>query len=147
VLSEALDGELPESVDPNASLVPAVNDPQLPTSVGGIHQQNAEVASSMFAPPFAVGLGDDGNDGGDDDSSSSYRHSSDNGTDDNHSMSSSGHSDYDNNAESASLPPDSDVNLAYLDGHHSDLFETLFQNLPVEYRSPGTKSNGLSGPL
>jgi prepilin-type processing-associated H-X9-DG protein len=50
------------------------------------------------------------------------------------------HSDYDNNADDASLL-DSDVNLAFLDGHHSDLFENLFQILPVgdsEYRSPGT---------
>jgi len=124
VLSDSLNVELPESGSP------AINDPQLPTGVGGIHLQNAEVASSMSAPPFAVGLGDDGNGGGDDDSSSSYSHSSDNGTEDNHSMSSSGHSDYDNNAESASLPPDCDVNLAYFYGHHSDLFENLFRTLP-----------------
>jgi hypothetical protein len=123
---------------------------QLPTGVGGIHQQNADVASSMSAAPFAVGLGDGGKGGDDDDSSSSYRHTSDNGTEDNYSMSSSVHSDYDNNAENAGLPPDSDVNLAYLDGHHIDLFENMFQMLPVDdskYRSPGTTSNGLSGPL
>ena len=149
VLSDSLDGDLPAFVDLHESLTPAVNDPQLSSGVGGIHQQNADVASSMSAPPFAVSLGNDGSGGGDDDSSSSYRHSSTNGTEDNHSMSSSGHSDYDNNADSASLL-DSDVNLAFLDGHHSDLFENLFQILPVgdsEYRSPGTHSNGLYGPL
>ena len=48
VLSEPLDGDLPAFVDPNASLVPAVYDPQLPPGIGGIHQQNADVASSMF---------------------------------------------------------------------------------------------------
>jgi hypothetical protein len=145
VLSESLNGELPESGDPISSLVPAVNDSQLPIGIVGIHQQNADVAA-----PFAVGLGDGGNGGDDDDSSSSYRQTSDNGAADNHSMSSSVRSDYDNNTESANLPPDSDVNFAYLEGHHSDLFETLFQTLPIDdskYRSPGTTSNCLSGPL
>ncbi len=80
VLSESFDGELPESGDPISSLVPAVNDSQLPIGVVGIHQQNADVASSMSAAPFAVGLGDGGNGGDDDDSSSSYRQTSDNGT-------------------------------------------------------------------
>ena len=71
VLSESLDGELPGSVDPSSSLVPAVNDSQLPTGIDGIHQHNAAVASSMSAAPFTVGLGDGGDEGDDDDNSSS----------------------------------------------------------------------------
>ena len=68
VLSESLDGELPGSVDPSSSLVPAVNDS---TGIDGIHQHNAAVASSMSAAPFTVGLGDGGDEGDDDDNSSS----------------------------------------------------------------------------
>jgi hypothetical protein len=67
---------------------------QLPTGIGGIHQQNADVTSLMSAAPFAVGLGDGGDGSDDDDNSSSYRQASDYGTADDHSALSSVHSDY-----------------------------------------------------
>ena len=93
----------------------------------------------------------DGRDGdGDDDNSSSYRRASDYGTEDNHSRSSSVHSDYDGSNASDAPPFDYDVNFSFQDGHHSDLFENLFQTLPVDankYRSPGTTLSGVSGPL
>ena len=86
----------------------------------------------------------------DDDNSSSYHRASDYGTEDNHSGSSSVHSDYDGSTASDAPPFDYDVNFSYQDGHHSDLFENLFQTLPVDankYRPPGTKFSGVSGPL
>jgi hypothetical protein len=49
----------------------------------------------MSAAPFAAGRGDGGDEGDDDDDSSSYRKASDYGTEDNHSGSSSVHSDND----------------------------------------------------
>ena len=146
----SFDVALPQSVNPVSSLVRAVVDSQLPTGSGGIHQQNADVASSMSAAPFAAGRGDGGDGGYDDDNSSSYRKASDYGTEDNHSGSSSVHSDYDGSNASDAPPADYDVNFSYQDGHHSDLFENLFRTLPVDadkYRLPGATFNGLSGPL
>ena len=105
-------------------------------------QQNAEVASSMSAAPvFAASCGDDGDGDGDNDNSSSYHKASDYGTEDHHLESSSVHSDYDNSKASDDPLFDTFANSSYQDGHHSDLFENLFQTLPVDankYRSPGT---------
>ena len=47
-----LDVVLPQSDLPISSLVMAVVDTQLPSGGGGIHQQNADVASSMSAAPL-----------------------------------------------------------------------------------------------
>ena len=101
----SLDVELPKSANPNSSLVPAVVDSQLPTGSDGIHQQNADVASSMSAVPFAAGRGDGGDWGDDDDNSSSYRKASDYGTEDHHS-------DYDGSNASDAPPADYDVNFS-----------------------------------
>ena len=76
----AIDIVLPPSDLPMSSIVPAVVDAQLPTGGGGIHQQNADAASLMFAAPFAASRGDGGDGDGDDDNSSSYRRASDYGT-------------------------------------------------------------------
>ena len=65
----------------------------------------------------AVGLGDGGDGGDDDDNSFSYRKASDYVTEDNHSGSSSVHSDYDDNNADDALLADYDVNFSYLDGH------------------------------
>ena len=84
------------------------------------------------------------------DNSSSYRKASDYGTEDNHSESSSVHSDYDGSNASDVLLADYDVNFSYQDGHHSDLFENLFRTLPVDankYGPPETTFSGDSGPL
>jgi hypothetical protein len=140
----------PTSANLVSSLVPVVVDSQLTTVVEGIHQQNADVASSMSTAPFAAGQGG-GADGADDyDNSSSYRQATDYGTEDNPSGSSSVHSDYDGSNASDALPADYDVNYSWSDGHHSDLFENLFRTLPADankYRLPGTTFNGPSGPL
>ena len=114
-----------------SSITPAVVDTQLPTGGVGIHQQNADVASSMSAAPFAASRVDGGDGDGDDDNSSSYHKASDYGTGDNHSESSSVHSDYDGSKASDDPLFDTYVNFSYQDGHHSDLFENLFQTLPV----------------
>ena len=54
----SIDIALPQSDHPMSSIVPAGVDAQLPTGGGGIHQQNADVASSMSAAPFAASRGD-----------------------------------------------------------------------------------------
>ena len=147
--AQSIDIVLPQSDHLMSSIVSAVVDDQLPTGDGGIHQQNADVASSMSAAPFATSRGDGGDGDGDDDNSSSYRRASDYGTEDTHSGTSSVHSDYDG-SNASDAPFDYDVNLSYQDGHHSDLFENLFQTLPVDtnkYRSPRTTLSGVAGPL
>ena len=148
--AKSFDNVLPQSDHPLSSITPAVVDTQLPTGGVGIHQQTAVVASSMSAAPFAASRNDGGDGDGDDDNSSSYHKASDYGTEDNHSESSSVHSDYDNSKASDDPLLDTFANFSYRDGHHSDLFEILFQTLPVDdnkYRSPGTTLNGVSGPL
>jgi hypothetical protein len=68
---------------------------------------------------------------------------------DNYSESASVQSNYDDTASDA-FPAEDDVLNSWKDGHHSDLFEILFQTLPVDankYRLPGTAINGLYGPL
>ena len=67
--AQSLDNVLPQSDHPLSSITPAVVDTQLPTGGVGIHQQNADVASSMSAAPFAVSRGDGGDGDGDDDNS------------------------------------------------------------------------------
>ena len=75
--AQSIDIVLPQSGHPLSSITPAVVDAQLPTGGGDIHQQNADVASSMSAAPFAASRGDGGDGDGDDDNSSSYRRASD----------------------------------------------------------------------
>ena len=73
----------PTSANLASSLVPVVVDSQL-TNVGeGIHQQNADVASSMSTAPFAAGHGGGGDGADEDDNSSSDRKAIDYGTEDN----------------------------------------------------------------
>jgi len=114
--------------------------------VDDIHQQHAAVAVSMSAAPFAVYSGLIGKYGDDDDSSSTHTTTSDYGVDDHKSNSSLGNTDYND-----SISPDvnDDAFLPDRQGNHSDLFENLFQALPVhaEYRLPGQTVNGLHGPL
>jgi hypothetical protein len=139
----------PTSANLVSSLVPVVVDSQCANVFEDIHQQNAEVASSMFTAPFASGQATGLDGGDDDDSSSSYRQATDNGMEDNSSKSASVQSNYDDNASDAPLA-DYDVDRSWSDGHHSDLFETLFRTLPVDankYHLPGTTVNDLSGPL
>ena len=131
-----IDIVLPQSDHQMSSVVPAVVDAQLPTGGGGIHQQNADVASSISAASFAASRGDGGDGDGDDDNSSFYRRASDYGTEDTHSGTSSVHSDYDGSNASDAPSFDYDVNLSYQDGHHSDLFENLFQTLPTSIALP-----------
>ena len=121
----SVDIVLPQSDHPMSSIVTAVVDAQLPTGGGGIHQQNADVASSMSAAPFAASRSDGGDGDGDDDNSSSYHRASDYGTEDNHSGTSSGHSDYDG-SNASDAPFDYDVNLSYQDGHHSDICSRIY---------------------
>jgi len=64
-----------------------------------------------------------------------YPKASDYGTEDHHSESSSVHSDYDNSKASDDPLFDTFANSLYQNGHLSDLFEKLFQTLPVDAAS------------
>jgi len=141
------DDVLQQSATLNSSLTPAVVVPPITTVVDDIHQQNAVVAISMSAAPFAAYSGAIGNGGDDDDDSSTHSKTSDYGANDHESKSSLGNTDYD---DSNAPQVDNDAILSDFDGHHSDLFENLFQSLPVganKYRLPGRTFNGFHGPL
>jgi hypothetical protein len=121
--------------------IPEFEDSKLPNVV--------EVASSMSAPPFAAGC--EGTEDGPDDVDNIYSDSkvSDYGSDANRSGSSSVRSDYDDD-DVNDAPADYNTNFEWYDGHHSDLFETLFRTVPAAgntYRPSGTAINGLFGPL
>lgn len=112
----------------------------------------ADIALAMSAAPFAIssGIRDDGGGGKDDEQDPGNNYSSDyGGTDGNDSVSPSVNNIHDTvEGESADTNSD-DMTTAY-DGIHSDLFENLFQTVPVDsnkYRAPGTNINGLFGPL
>jgi len=130
----------------DSSCSPAAVVPPVTIVVDNIYQQHAAVAVSMSAAPFAVCSVPIGEDGDGDDSSSTHTTTSDYGVEDHNSNSSLGNTDY-----NGSISPDEDDD-AYLQdrqGHHSDLFEMLFKELPVhaEYRLPNQTINNLHGPL
>ena len=68
---------LPASANDASALAAEVDDSQLTNSVEGIHQQNAEVASSMSSAPFAAGCGGAGDGPDDNDNNSSDPKASD----------------------------------------------------------------------
>ena len=104
----------------------------------------------MSTAPFAAGSGGAGDGPDDGDSNSSDPKASDYGSDEDQSGSSSVRSDYDDDNVSNAPPADYNDTFVWYDGHHSDLFETLFQTVPVAgntYRPSGTAVNGFFGPL
>jgi len=138
---------LQQSATLNSSRAPAIVVPPIADVVDDIHQHNAAVAVSISAAPFAAYRSAIGKDGDDDDSSSTHSTTSDYGENGHYTRSSIGNTDED---DSIASHINNDVSLSDLDGHHSDLFENLFQTLPVRannYRSPGQTLHGLHGPL
>jgi hypothetical protein len=103
---------LPASANDVSVLATEVEDSQLANVVEGIHQQNAEVASSMSSAPFAVGYGEAGNDPDDSDNNSLDPNASDYGSNGDQSGSSSVRSDYDNDIVN-NVPPLVTMHLSY----------------------------------
>jgi hypothetical protein len=126
--------------------------------VDGMRQSDnvaADIARAMSAAQFASSSGNKDDDGAGHDVGQDFGtgDSREYGTDGTGSMSPSVNSIHDNvhdTGEGDSINTNQDDLITAYDGIHSDLFENLFQTLPVdtnEYRALGTNLSGLFGQL